>query len=160
MILSGDIESKVHDFSKLLNVPVVNVKGICSPLDKLSQVRSLQKEGNKVLMIGDGFNDMPVLAGSDVSISFGKSIAVARSLSDLVIMGGKLQPIVDLIKLSRKTMKIIKINLIWAAAYNAICIPLAIFGLMPAWLAGLGMATSSLIVLLNSHRLIYLSVNN
>jgi len=160
MILSGDIESKVHDFSKLLNVPVVNVKGICSPLDKLFQVRSLQKEGNKVLMIGDGFNDMPVLAGSDVSISFGKSIAVARSLSDLVIMGGKLQPIVDLIKLSRKTMKIIKINLIWAAAYNAICIPLAIFGLMPAWLAGLGMATSSLIVLLNSHRLIYLSVNN
>lgn len=104
-------------------------------------------------MVGDGLNDGPVLAGADVSFTFGRSVPLAQSKADFVILGEQLMSVVQALALSRRTMSIVRQNLWWALLYNAACVPLAVVGLLPAWLAGLGMATSSLLVVLNALRL-------
>jgi Cu2+-exporting ATPase len=112
-----------------------------------------QSQGARVAMVGDGLNDGPVLAGAHVSMAFGNSVPLAQSKSDLVLMGGSLLVVAQSIQLARRTLRVVKQNLVWAAAYNAVCVPLAVVGWLPAWLAGLGMALSSLWVVLNSLRL-------
>ena len=101
----------------------------------------------------DALNDGPVLAGADVSFTFGRSVPLAQSKADFVILGEQLMSVVQALALSRRTMSIVRQNLWWALLYNAACVPLAVVGLLPAWLAGLGMATSSLLVVLNALRL-------
>jgi len=103
--------------------------------------------------VGDGLNDGPVLAGADASVAFGRSVPLARAQSDFVVMGDYLMPVAALFVKARDTMRVVRQNLAWAAAYNAVAIPLAMAGWMPAWAAGLGMATSSLLVVLNAMRL-------
>jgi Cu2+-exporting ATPase len=78
---------------------------------------------------------------------------LAQAQADFLVSGSRLINVADAIQLSRKTMKVVRQNLWWAAIYNAVCVPLAILGLLPAWLAGLGMASSSLLVVLNALRL-------
>ena len=102
---------------------------------------------------GDGLNDGPVLAGANVSFAFGQAVALTQSRSDLVILGADLACVAHALQLSRRTMDIVRQNLWWALLYNAACVPLALMGYLPAWLAGLGMATSSLFVVLNALRL-------
>jgi Cu2+-exporting ATPase len=98
-------------------------------------------------------NDGPVLAGADVSFALGQALPLAQSKADFVLMGGQLSVLVSTVLRSRHTVRVVKQNLVWAAFYNAACVPLAVMGLLPAWAAGLGMALSSLLVVLNALRL-------
>ena len=150
-VLSGDKPQSVMRIAKLVGVS--QAKGGCTPQDKLSHLQRLQQQGRQVAMVGDGLNDGPVLASAHVSIAMGQAVPLAQAQSDFVIMGGQLTMVPQLIAQARRTMHIVKQNLIWAATYNAICVPLAVAGMLPAWLAGLGMALSSLLVILNAARL-------
>ncbi len=124
-----------------------------SPEDKLAHVRSLQQRGHSVAMVGDGINDAPVLALADLSVTLGQASALARSRADAVVLGGQLGGVPALLLQARRTRAVVRQNLAWAIAYNMVCVPLAVVGWMPAWLAGLGMAASSLAVVLNASRL-------
>lgn len=128
-------------------------RGDCSPQNKLDVLHGLQSQGHRVLMVGDGLNDGPVLAGAHVSFAFGRSVPLAQSRSDFVVLGDDLSLVAQSIVLARQTLRVVRQNLWWAAGYNALSVPLAIAGYMPAWLAGLGMALSSLLVVLNAARL-------
>ncbi|MDE2416541.1 MAG: cation-translocating P-type ATPase [Burkholderiales bacterium] len=150
-MLSGDSVDSVARVAQLVGIDLA--RGGCSPADKLAFLRSLQSDGHTVAMVGDGLNDGPVLAGAHVSFAFGQAVPLAQSQSDFVVMGESLDSVVQTLLLARKAMAIVRQNLWWALLYNAASIPLAIAGWMPAWLAGLGMATSSLIVVLNALRL-------
>jgi P-type Cu2+ transporter len=150
-LLSGDRpESAQHVAGQ---VGIAQAFGACTPQDKLSRMQAAQSLGARVAMVGDGLNDGPVLAGAHVSMAFGNAVPLAQSKSDLVLMGGSLLVVAQSVKLARHTLRVVKQNLVWAAAYNALCVPLAVVGWLPAWLAGLGMALSSLWVVLNSLRL-------
>ncbi|MGB2882516.1 MAG: HAD-IC family P-type ATPase, partial [Rhodoferax sp.] len=150
-MLSGDTVDSVARVAA--QAGIVHAQGGCSPDDKLVFMRTLQSQGHHVAMVGDGLNDGPVLAGADVSFTFGRSVPLAQSKADFVILGEQLMSVVQALALSRRTMSIVRQNLWWALLYNAACVPLAVVGLLPAWLAGLGMATSSLLVVLNALRL-------
>lgn len=150
-LLSGDRDAAVQQMAQA--VGIAHARSECTPQDKLQALQSLQAQGHKVAMVGDGLNDGPVLAGAHVSFAFGRAVPLAQSRSDFVVLGDDLGLIAQSVLLARKTMRIVRQNLAWAAAYNAVSIPLAVMGWMPAWLAGLGMALSSLLVVLNAARL-------
>ena len=150
-LLSGDRPESAQHVAQ--EVGISHAFGACTPQDKLSRMQAAQSQGARVAMVGDGLNDGPVLAGAHVSMAFGNAVPLAQSKSDLVLMGGSLLVVAQSVKLARHTLRVVKQNLVWAAAYNALCVPLAVVGLLPAWLAGLGMALSSLWVVLNSLRL-------
>ncbi len=150
-LLSGDRPEAAQHVAQ--EVGITQAFGACTPQDKLSRMQAAQSQGARVAMVGDGLNDGPVLAGAHVSMAFGNAVPLAQSKSDLVLMGGSLLVVAQSVKLARHTLRVVKQNLMWAAAYNAVCVPLAVVGLLPAWLAGLGMALSSLWVVLNSLRL-------
>lgn len=151
-LLSGDRTLAVQRIAQ--QAGVAQARGDCTPQDKLDHLRALQMQGKQVAMIGDGLNDGPVLAGAHVSFAFGRSVPLAQSRSDFVVIGDNLHLLVKTLRLARRTMRVVRQNLGWAAAYNAVGVPLAIAGYMPAWLAGLGMAGSSLLVVLNAARLV------
>jgi Cu2+-exporting ATPase len=150
-LLSGDRPESAQQVAQ--QVGITQAVGACTPQDKLSRMQAAQSQGARVAMVGDGLNDGPVLAGAHVSMAFGNAVPLAQSKSDLVLMGGSLMVVAQSVKLARHTLRVVKQNLVWAAAYNAVCVPLAVVGWLPAWLAGLGMALSSLCVVLNSLRL-------
>ncbi len=150
-VLSGDAQSAVTQVASWVGID--DARGACSPMDKLDAVQAWQAQGHRVAMVGDGLNDGPVLAGADVSFALGQALPLAQSKADFVLMGGPLSLLVPTLLRSRQTLRIVKQNLVWAALYNAACIPLAALGYLPAWAAGLGMALSSLLVVLNALRL-------
>jgi Cu2+-exporting ATPase len=150
-LLSGDASAAANRVAD--QVGIKNVKGQCSPQDKLTFLRQSQVQGHKVAVVGDGLNDGPVMAGAHASFAFGPAVPLAQARADFLVSGTRLGDVLDAVRLSRRTLLIVRQNLWWAAFYNAICVPLAILGWLPAWLAGLGMATSSLLVVLNALRL-------
>ena len=150
-ILSGDRQAAVQALAQTLNIPHIHAEA--TPEDKLAYVETLQRQGKKVLMIGDGINDAPVLAASDVSIAVASGADVARDGADIVLLNDEMTAIPATIQQARKTARIIRQNLIWASAYNLIAVPLAVAGLVNPWIAALGMSSSSLLVLLNALRL-------
>ncbi len=150
-ILSGDGVAAVQRVARALHVE--SARGLCTPQDKLQQLQTLQKQGHRVAMVGDGLNDGPVLSGADVSFALGQAVPLAQAQADFVLLGGQLRDLLNAWQHSTLTMKIVRQNLVWALVYNLACIPLALLGMLPAWAAGLGMATSSLVVVLNALRL-------
>nr|WP_233505760.1 cation-translocating P-type ATPase [Rhodoferax lacus] len=150
-LLSGDGADSVARIAA--QVGIKDARGGRSPADKLTALRALQAQGHKVAMVGDGLNDGPVLAGAHVSFAIGQAVPLAQAQSDFVVQGDGLMAVAHAVVLARKTMAVVRQNLWWALLYNAACVPLAVMGLLPAWLAGLGMACSSLVVVANALRL-------
>lgn len=150
-LLSGDRSDAVENTAKAIGI--AHYQSACSPQDKLVRLQALKQQGNKVLMVGDGLNDGPILASAHVSIAMGKGVPLTLAHADYIFLNGDIGQIMPLIRHARQTMKIIKENIAWAIVYNLISIPLAFFGVLSAWLAGLGMAVSSLIVVVNALRL-------
>ncbi len=150
-LLSGDRAEAVGQLALRAGIPYWDAG--CSPEDKLARVRALQSQGRRVAMVGDGMNDGPVLACADVSVALGEGVPLAQARSDVVLQGGRVGAVALLIAHARRTRRVVRQNLLWAAVYNGACVPLAVMGLMPPWLAGLGMAASSLLVVTNAARL-------
>ncbi len=150
-LLSGDRGEAVKRLAGRAGID--RALGDCSPEDKLHHVRQAQQHGHRVAMVGDGVNDGPVLARADVSVAMGQAAPLAQAKADFVVLGGQISAVPALLLHARRTRAIVRQNLAWAAVYNAVCVPLAVVGAMPPWLAGLGMAASSLLVVANSARL-------
>ncbi|MBF6630205.1 MAG: cation-translocating P-type ATPase [Comamonas sp.] len=150
-LMSGDEPQAVANIANAVGIAQGHAQ--FTPAAKLTAMRVLQEQGAKVAMVGDGLNDGPVLAGADVSFAFGRAVPLARARSDFVVLSDDLDLVLGAVHFARKTLRIVRQNLAWAAAYNAVSVPFALAGLMPAWLAGLGMALSSLLVVLNAARL-------
>jgi len=149
-MLSGDTPARVQHMAHTLSLTAV---GGASPEMKLTAVRAAQARGERVAMLGDGINDAPVLAQADVSLAMGAGALLARSQADAVLLADRLADVVELRRLSGRCVRVIRQNIAWAAGYNALCVPLALAGLLPPWAAGIGMAGSSLFVVCNALRL-------
>jgi Cu2+-exporting ATPase len=150
-ILSGDGAAAVARVATALGI--AQARGACTPQDKLTFLQQAQQQGKKVAVVGDGLNDGPVLAGAHVSFAVGQAVPLARAQADFVVLSDRLASVGEAIQLAHRTLRVVRQNLWWAVAYNAICVPLAVVGWLPAWLAGLGMAASSLLVVINALRL-------
>jgi Cu2+-exporting ATPase len=150
-VLSGDAAPAVAAVASSLGL--TDYRGGCSPQDKWLAIQAWQQQGHRVVMVGDGLNDGPVLAGADVSFALGQALALTQSQADMVLMSGRLDVLVSTWLRSRQTLRVVRQNLVWSVLYNAACVPLALMGYLPAWAAGLGMALSSLLVVLNALRL-------
>ena len=150
-LLSGDGKAQAQAVAAALGL--VSAAGDLTPDDKLAAVRAEQQRGRIVAMLGDGINDGPVLARADVSLAMGEGALVARSQADGVLVSNRLGDIVQARALAKRSLRIVRQNFAWAALYNATCVPLALAGWLPPWAAGLGMASSSLVVVMNSLRL-------
>ncbi len=154
-VLSGDQEARVVAMTRQIDLsPPVWVAGAgVGPEGKLSVVRQAQEQGHVVAVVGDGVNDAPVLAKAHVSFALDQGAPLAQAQSDLIVLGGRLDGVPLAVSISRQALRIVRQNLVWSATYNFVCIPLALMGYLPPWLAGIGMALSSLGVMLNALRI-------
>ena len=150
-LLSGDRKAAAEAVGRAVGVDHV-IAG-ASPEQKLVELTRLQAQGLTVAMVGDGLNDGPVLARADTSFALGRAAPLAQARSDYVVQGGQVMDVVHALTLARATLRVVRQNLAWAAVYNVVAVPLALVGWMPPWLAGLGMAGSSLLVIGNALRL-------
>ena len=150
-LLSGDRRAAAEAVGRAVGVDHV-IAG-ASPEQKLVELTRLQAQGLTVAMVGDGLNDGPVLARADTSFALGRAAPLAQARSDYVVQGGQVMDVVHALTLARATLRVVRQNLAWAAVYNVVAVPLALVGWMPPWLAGLGMAGSSLLVIGNALRL-------
>ena len=150
-LASGDQEHPVRLTADALGIDDYHFG--CTPEGKLEIIKAAQQRGEIVVMVGDGINDAPVLAGADVSVAMAEGALLAQTNADLIMLGDSLQPLVTALATARQTMRIVKQNLAWAIVYNAVALPAAAAGLVPPWAAAIGMSASSLIVVLNALRL-------
>lgn len=150
-ILSGDRQAAVAALADSLHANAFRAEA--APEDKPAYVKTLQRQGGVVLMVGDGINDAPVLAAADVSAAVAGGADVTRSGADIVLLNDDMTVIPAAVRQARRTAAVIRQNLWWASAYNLIAVPLAAAGFVTPWLAALGMSLSSLLVLANALRL-------
>jgi Cu+-exporting ATPase len=151
VLLTGDNESTARAVAAEIGIDDV-VAGVL-PAGKASVVRELQERGAIVAMVGDGVNDAPALAQADLGLAIGTGSDVAIEASDLTLVSGDVRAAGDAIRLSRRTLATIKVNLFWAFAYNVAALPLAAAGYLNPLIAGAAMALSSVFVVSNSLRL-------
>lgn len=150
-MITGDSEVVARKVANKLGIE--NVLYEVMPDEKSQKVLELQKQGKIVAMVGDGINDAPALASADISFAMGTGTDIAMETSDITLMNGNLNTLLNSINISEQTLKIIKQNLFWAFFYNIIAIPFAAFGYLNPMLAGFTMSFSSVSVVLNSLRL-------
>jgi Cu2+-exporting ATPase len=151
LLLSGDSSPMVAHVATQLHID--EARGGLSPDDKLAVLQQLHRQGRKVLMLGDGVNDVPVLAAADISVAMGSATDLAKTTADAVLLSNRLQALVQAFGLARRTRRVIIENLLWAGLYNGLMLPFAALGwITPIW-AAVGMSISSLTVVLNALRL-------
>jgi P-type Cu2+ transporter len=150
-ILSGDAPAKVADIAAKLDIAEWRARA--SPADKLSELSTMRARGARVLVVGDGVNDAPVLAGADVGVALASGAEIARTSSDVVLAGERLTALVTARRIAREAVAVIQQNQRWALMYNLVAMPLAALGFVPPWLAALGMSFSSLCVIGNALRI-------
>lgn len=157
-LLSGDRQANVDTFCSVLKKHSLGSSidvalGDVSPTGKLAYVHERQAEGGRVLMVGDGINDAPVLSGADVSVAMPQATQLAQMKSDAMLLNDNLQTLQQAFEVSGSVQRTIRQNLMWALGYNLLALPAAAMGLIPPYLAAAGMSLSSLVVVLNSLRI-------
>ncbi|MCB1531959.1 MAG: cadmium-translocating P-type ATPase [Alphaproteobacteria bacterium] len=150
-MVSGDREEVVEKTAQ--NCGIDEFYAAQTPPQKFEILESLRAQGHTVLMVGDGLNDAPVLAGADVSMAPGSAIDLAQNAADIIFMGDQLAPVFETYNTARRTQMLVKQNFALAIAYNIIAIPMALAGLVTPLVAALAMSGSSLLVIANSFRL-------
>lgn len=150
-LLSGDQSGEVQRLAAAAGIR--HWRAGASPEQKLEHLLQLQRDGERVLMVGDGLNDVPVLSGADASVAMMSAADLARSRADAILLNGDLRVLPRAVTLARRCRTIVRQNLVWALGYNALALPLAVCGLVPPWAAAIGMSVSSLVVVLNALRL-------
>jgi Cu2+-exporting ATPase len=151
ILLSGDRHSEVERIAA--EVAVDEFHAEATPESKLAILKDLQARGEHVIMVGDGINDLPVQAGADVSVAVAEAADVGKARADCLLLSGQLTVLADAVRKARQTRRIVRENLGWALSYNLTAIPFAAMGLVPPWLAAIGMSASSLVVVGNARRL-------
>ncbi len=150
-IASGDEASAVARIAERAGIATFASRLL--PEQKLARLQALQSGGAVVVAIGDGINDAPLLRGADVAIAMGEGSALAQTSADLILVRDSLDELPGTVDLARRTQRIVRQNLAWSIGYNLAALPLAAFGLVPPWLAAIGMSLSSVAVVLNAMRL-------
>lgn len=151
LLASGDQDAAVASVARTLQID--QARAGQQPEDKLAWIQDLQARGHRVLMTGDGVNDTRALAAADCSVAMADSSALARDAAGMYLLRPDLTLLPWLHGLSRATRRTLRVNIAWALGYNALAIPFAVAGLIPPWLAAIGMSASSLIVSWNASRL-------
>ena len=151
-LLTGDPSPAALTIAASLGID--DVRSGVSPAEKLEAVRHWQQQGERVMMVGDGINDVPVLAGADVSLAVNEASDLAKTNADMLLTNGRLEALISSLDVAQRTRHIIRQNIGWALLYNLIALPLAAAGLIPPWAAAIGMSFSSLLVVFNALRLI------
>ncbi len=150
-IASGDAPARVAALARQLDVATWQAR--LSPADKLARLQALRANGASVLVVGDGVNDAPLLAGADVAVALASGAELAQASADIVLDAGRLGALAPARALARQTLAVLRQNQRWALVYNLSVLPLGALGLVPPWLAAIGMSASSLVVILNALRI-------
>jgi P-type E1-E2 ATPase len=150
VILSGDSAERASAIGQALGC---EVRAPLLPDEKLAAIRELQRQGEVVVMVGDGLNDAPALAAADIGIALGCGADASRWAGQICLLTDDITGVLWLADLSRRTTATIRWNLLWAFGYNAICVPLAAAGYLHPAIAAAAMVISSLLVVTNSLRL-------
>lgn len=150
-LLSGDQSGAVAQLARELGIEQFTAGA--KPDDKLTHLQAAQQRGDKVLMLGDGINDIPVLSAADVSVAMASAADLTQTRADAVLLNEHLEVLVNAVRLARQTRKTIRQNLTISLTYNLLALPLAAAGFVTPWMAAIGMTASSLVVIMNSLRL-------
>ncbi len=149
-VASGDSADRVAALATRLDIDDWHARQL--PTDKLARLRSLQADGHTVLAVGDGSNDAPLLAAAEVSAALTSGTDLAQSQADLLLLDGRLDGLLQARAIAVRLHEVVGQSRRWALLYNLIAVPFAAFGLVPPWLAAIGMSLSSLVVVLNALR--------
>ncbi|KRF01803.1 ATPase P [Frateuria sp. Soil773] len=149
-VASGDAAARVGTLAGRLGIADWHARQ--TPADKLARLQAAHARGHVTLAVGDGINDAPLLAGADVSAALAGGTGVAQAQADLLLLDGRLHGLVDARAIARQVRRVVAQSRRWSLGYNLFAIPFAAFGLVPPWLAGIGMSLSSLAVVLNALR--------
>ncbi|MBS0318302.1 MAG: heavy metal translocating P-type ATPase, partial [Proteobacteria bacterium] len=150
-IVSGDAAAKVARVAERLGLTQWRARQ--SPAAKLERLRELRAGGARVLAVGDGINDAPVLAGADIAVALASGAELAQAAGDVILDGSHLAALPEARAIARQTLAVLRQNQRWALGYNLAVIPVAALGFVPPWLAAIGMSLSSLLVVLNALRI-------
>ncbi len=151
IMLSGDRDDVAQKIAQECGIKKVYAEK--TPVEKFEILEELKKEGHRVLMVGDGLNDAPALAGADVSMSPSTAIDMAQNAADIIFMGDNLSSVVTVYNIALRTQSLVKQNFLLAILYNMVAVPLAVAGFVTPLFAAIAMSSSSLLVILNSFRL-------